>query len=145
MKAWRIAFVVAGLGLLGFGAFRLLTEMSRGTLIALVIWLLAALIIHDVLLAPAVVGVGWLLRRFVPDRARRYLQIGLVTSAMVTVVALPMIYLRGSQPVVKAMLLRDYGANLGLLIGLIALGCLILYAVRVRRDRAREQDAGTAE
>jgi hypothetical protein len=41
-------------------------------------------------------------------------------SALITVIALPMILLRGSQPAVKALLLRNYGANLSLLIGIIA-------------------------
>ena len=42
------------------------------------------------------VGLGSLLRRFVPDRGRRYLQAALLMGALVTVVALPMIYLRGA-------------------------------------------------
>jgi hypothetical protein len=42
-----------------------------------------------------------------------------------------MIYLRGSQPPVKALLLRNYGLNLTLMLGLIAAITLSLYAVRV--------------
>ena len=37
-------------------------------------------------------------------------------SALITVIAVPMIFLRGSQPAVKALLLRDYGVNLILII-----------------------------
>jgi hypothetical protein len=57
-----------------------------------------------------------------------------------------MIFLRGSQPAAKALLLRDYGANLILLFGIIAVVNLILYAVQVRRDRARalRQAQGTS-
>ena len=62
---------------------------------ALGVWLLAALLIHDGLLSPAVVSLGSLLRRFFPHRGRRYLQAALLMGALVTVVALPMIYLRG--------------------------------------------------
>jgi hypothetical protein len=80
--------------------------------------------------------VGWLLRRFVPDRGRRYLQIALIMIALVTVIAVPMIFLRGSQPAVKALLLRNYGANLIMIIGIIAVLSLILYGVRVVRDRS---------
>jgi hypothetical protein len=50
--------------------------------------------------------------------------------------AIPMIFLRGSQPRAKALLLRNYGANLTLIIGMIAVITLILYAIRVTRDRA---------
>jgi hypothetical protein len=136
VKAWRIIFAAAGILLVVFGAARLLTEIPVRNLLFLGVWLVAALAIHDGVLSPAVVGVGWLLRRFVPDRARRHLQIALIMIGMVTVVALPMIYLQGSQPVVKALLLRDYTANLGLLIGLVAVATLGLYAVRVARDGA---------
>ena len=125
-------------GSLLFGVFRLITEVPlpqpglRGAG-----WLVAALVIHDGILSPLVVSVGWLLRRLVPDRARRFLQVALIISGLVTVIALPMIYLRGSQPAVKAILLRNYGANLALIIGLVAVATLVLYAVRVARDRAR--------
>ena len=78
------------------------------------------------------VGLGSLLRRFVPDRGRRYLQAALLMGALVTVVALPMIYLRGSQPPVKALLLRNYGLNLTLILGLIAAITLSLYAATGR-------------
>ena len=86
------------------------------------------------LLSPAVVGLGSLLRRFVPDRGRRYLQAALLMGTLVTVVALPMIYLRGSQPPVKALLLRNYGLNLTLILGLIATITLSLHAIQVARD-----------
>ncbi len=135
MKAWRIVLTATGLALALFGVFRLVTEIPLLNLLFLALWLAAAIAIHDGVLSPAVVAVGWTLRRFVPDRARRYLQIALIASGLVTVVALPMIFLRGSQPAVKALLLRDYAGNLSLLIGLIAAAALALYALRVARDR----------
>lgn len=136
MKAWRIILAVAGIALGAFGVFRLLSEIPTHSLLVLAVWLITALVIHDALLAPSVVGVGWLLRRYVPDRGRRYLQIALIMIALVTVIAVPMIFLRGSQPAAKALLLRNYGANLILVIAVIAVITLILYAVRVVRDRA---------
>lgn len=50
-------------------------------------------------------------------------------------IAIPMIFLRGSQPAAKALLLRNYGANLIMIIGILCIVSLILYAVRVARDR----------
>ena len=135
MKAWRIMLAAAGISLGLFGIYRLVTEIPLSSLAALGVWLLAALLIHDGLLSPAVVGLASLLRRFVSDRGRRYLQAALLMGALVTVVALPMIYLRGSQPPVKALLLRNYGLNLTLILGLIAAITLSLYAARVARNR----------
>ena len=43
-------------------------------------------------------------------------------------------FLRGSQSSGKALLLRNYCANLTLLIGIIAVGTLALYAVRVAQN-----------
>jgi uncharacterized membrane protein len=72
----------------------------------------------------------------VPDRGRRFLQLALIMIGLVTVIAIPMIFLRGSQPPAKALLLRNYGANLTMIIGIIAVITLILYAIRAARDRA---------
>jgi hypothetical protein len=135
MKAWRIILAGVGIPLGGFGIFRLVTEIPMHSLLILAVWLAAALVVQDVILAPSVVGVGWLLRRHVPDRGRRYLQAALIMIALITVVAIPMIFLRGSQPAAKALLLRNYGSNLILIIAVITVISLILYAVRVARDR----------
>lgn len=131
----RVSMIAAGVLLAGFGVFRLLTEVEWPTLFQIGIWLAAAIILHDLILAPSTIGVGWVLRRCVPVRARRYLQAGLIISGLVTVIALPMIYLRGSQPAVKALLLRNYGANLALISGVIAVIMVLLYVRRVRLDR----------
>ena len=47
-----------------------------------------------------------------------------------------MIYLRGSQPPFKALLLQNYGLNLTLILGLIAAITLSLYAIQVARDNS---------
>ena len=140
MKAWRIILALAGIGLVLFGALRMFTEVPLRSLLFVGIWLVAALIIHDGILSPLVVTAGWLLRRLVPDRARRFVQTGLIISASVTVIAIPMIYLRGSQPAVKAILLRNYGANLTVIMAVVAIVSLALYAVRVARDRAQTHE-----
>ena len=146
MKAWRIILAASGIAIAAFGVFRLVTEIPVHSLLILLVWLAAVLILHDAVLAPSVVGVGWLLRRHVPDRGRRFLQVALIMSSLVTVIAIPMIFLRGSQPAVKALLLRNYAPNLILLIGIIAVISLALYAVRVVRDRMGRsgQEAGAS-
>lgn len=136
MKTWRIVLAAAGLALVLFGAYRMLTAIPFHNVVFVALWLVAALVIHDGILSPLVVTVGWVLRRVVPDRARRYLQAALIISGLVTVIAVPMIYLRGSQPAVKAILLRDYWANLTVIIGVVAVAALVLYAVQVARDHA---------
>ena len=136
MKIWRIVLAVLGVGVGTYGIFQLLTQLPWQTLALLALWLIGALIIHDGLLSPAVIGVGAALRRYVPDRGRRYLQFGLIMAAMVTVIAVPMIYRANTQPPAKALLLQDFGINLTVLLAAIGGGTLIAYAIRVARDRS---------
>lgn len=131
----RRAFAAAGLALLGYGVARLFLVVAWTDLFLLLVWMVVAVAVHDGLVSPLVLGVGAGLRRWVPDRGRRYLQVGLLTGAMITAIALPMIYLEGSQPPEKAILLQHYGANLTLLLGIVAVVTLALYAVRVARGR----------
>jgi hypothetical protein len=133
----RIGLAAAGLALGLFGVYRLLTQIPPASLLALAVWLAAALVLHDAVLAPVVVGTGWTLRRVVPDRGRRFLQAGLIVAGLITVVAAPMIVLRGTQPAVKALLLQNYGANLAILLALVAGVLVLAYAVQVRQDRSR--------
>jgi len=134
MGRWRIVLAVTGIALGLFGVGRLLTQVPAPSLIGLGIWLIAALVIHDGIASPLILAVGALVGR-VPPRGRRYLQAGLIMAAMVTVLAVPMIYRRGSQPASKALLDQNYGGNLTLLLGVIAGATLLAYAIRVARSQ----------
>jgi uncharacterized membrane protein YidH (DUF202 family) len=140
MRRRRYALAAAGIALMSFGAFRLVTQIPLGNLIILVGWLIGIVIVHDGVLSPAVAAVGWLVARFVPRRARRYLQAGLVIAALVAVIAFPLILRRGSQPPSKALLLRDYGGNLTILLAILATLTLAAYAVRVASDSRQNRD-----
>ncbi len=134
MRPYRIALCAAGGLLLAFGLFRLVTKLDLPDLWALLLWLVVAVAIHDGVVAPLTAGVGVTLTR-VPARARRYVQGALVVGAMLTVIAVPLIKRRDTQPSVKALVLRDYGGNLALLLGLVVAVALLLYAARVLRER----------
>ena len=135
MKVARIVLAVVGIVAILYGAGRILFSVPPPLLVLLGVWLVGALLIQHGVVSPLVVAVGVALRRLVPDRGRRFLQIGLILAAMVTVVAIPLIIRQGTQPPAKALLLQNYAANLTLLLGLIAGVTLIAYAVRVARDR----------
>jgi hypothetical protein len=130
---YRIALGVAGGLLLTFGLFRLVTELDTADLFVLGLWLAAAVVLHDGFIAPITVGTGLALTR-VPPRARRYLQGALLVGALITIIAIPLIWRQGTQPESKALLLRDYTANLTLLLGITAALALVLYALRILRN-----------
>ena len=144
MRAWRIILVVLGVSVLLYGIVNLGVHIAGPTLVWVAVWLIAAVIIHNGVVSPIVIGVTALLRRLVPDRGRRYLQAALITGVPLTVIALPMIYREGSQPPSKAMLLQNFTTNLGLLLGVIAALCLVGYAIRVARNRSPAPDRPSA-
>jgi Ca2+/H+ antiporter len=127
MKRWRYGLGGAGILLLLFGVVRLVIEVP-GKLPGLALWLVGIVVIHDGLLAPLVVAVGWLLARTVPPRARRYAQSALIVGGLITVIAVPMIYRQDTQPASKAWLLQNYGRNLAVLLGLVIALNLLAYA-----------------
>jgi hypothetical protein len=137
MGPWRLILGLVGLLVLLYGIVNLLIHIPISTLVWVAVWLIAAVVIHHGLISPVVVSVSSVLRRLVPDRGRRYVQIALMTAVPVTVIAIPMIYRQGSQPPSKALLLQNFTANLGLLLGIIAAVSLVGYAVRVARDGSR--------
>ena len=131
----RIALAAAGLLLLLYGVFRLVTQVPHAKRIGLAFWLIGALIIHDGILSPLVVSISWVLARVVPPRARRYLQFALIAGGLVTVIALPMIHRQKIGPAQKALLRQNFAANLTIILAVIAVLTLAAYAVRVARDR----------
>lgn len=131
----RIACAVIGIGLLLYGASQLLLKVPPANLVWIAIWMVALLVIHDGVVAPAVVGLGWVIGTYVPPRGRRYLQAGLIMSAMITVVAVPLILRRGSRPEANTMLLQNYGLHFAILLGGIAGVLLVAYLIKVGRDR----------
>ena len=137
MLVGRVVAIAGGVVLAAYGAVRLLTDVPGASLLRLVVWLVGALVISDLLVSPLVVAVGVTLRRWLPDRGRRYVQAFLIMAAMITLVAVPMIYLQGSAPPEKALLNQDFGANLAILLALAALISLLGYAA----DRVRSRSA----
>ncbi|WP_375481301.1 hypothetical protein [uncultured Jatrophihabitans sp.] len=132
----RIALGVLGVALGLFGVFRLLTQIDTPDLIQLLIWLVVAVALHDGVLSPVLLAVGAALAR-IPARARAVLQAALVVGALITVIALPLIHRAYTLPSQKAILRQDYGANLGILLAIVAGGALLLYAFRVVRTWRR--------
>ncbi|HJQ43578.1 MAG TPA: hypothetical protein VJ831_10870 [Jatrophihabitantaceae bacterium] len=133
MRAWRWAFATPGIGLLGFGLFRLVTQIPVRNLAVLILWLIAAVLIHDGVLSPLILAIGRTVAHL-PARVRRYVQVAFVAAAPVTVIAMPLIFRRGSQPASKALLRQNYAAHLGVLVSVIAGTSLLAYALRVARD-----------
>jgi hypothetical protein len=139
MRRWRYALVAVGALGLFYGGLRLVTEVPE-QLPGLVLWMVGIVVIHDGILSPVVVGVGWLLARSAPAHGRRHLQSALLVGGLVTVVAIPLILRRGTQRPAKALVTQNYGANLAILLGLVVVLNLAAYLLTRARTRHPEPE-----
>ena len=142
MLVGRVVAIAGGVVLAAYGAVRLLTDVPGASLLRLAVWLVGAVVISDLVISPLVVVVGVALRRWLPDRGRRYVQAFLIMGAMITLVAAPMIYLQGSAPPEKALLNQDFAMNLLILLGLAAVISLLGYGRERRRSRPAPTSGG---
>jgi hypothetical protein len=139
---WRIPLVGAGVALAGYGLFRLAAQPGSSQPQSLIVWLIGGVVLHDGIIAPITIGTGWLLARWIRPRERRFVQFALVWSGLVAVIAIPLIALRGSQPVGKALEEQNYGAHLAVLVGGIAAVVALAYVmIAVRRRCGQRRNA----
>ncbi|MCZ3387778.1 MAG: hypothetical protein LH645_01360, partial [Actinomycetia bacterium] len=76
----------------------------------------------------------WALARWIPPRARGYVQFTPIISALVAVIAIPLAYREDTQPEAESMLLQNYLGNLTLIVGIVAALSMVAYAIRVAND-----------
>lgn len=101
-------------------------------------WWVTAAVIHDVVVAPAAVAVGWLVVRFSPRSVKAPLQAGLVVSAVLVAVSWPALRGYGRIPSNPTYLPRQYGTGMALSLLLVWLACAAWAIVRqVRQARSR--------
>jgi hypothetical protein len=132
VRAWRLALGAVGLVAIAFGVRGVLTGGVATDWPVTAGWLLAGVLLHDLVLFPAVAAVGWLLARAVPTVVRPVVRGGLVLAALVTAVALPVLTGRGD-PTNASLTPLDYPRNLALVLLAIAVGTAALAVLRWRR------------
>lgn len=100
-------------------------------------WWVAAAVIHDVLVAPIAIGVGWLVVRFAPPVVKAPLQAALILSAILSAMAWPALRGYGRIASNPTYLPRDYGRGLVLSLLVVWAGCgAWALARQVRQGRA---------
>jgi hypothetical protein len=107
-----------------------------------ILFLAAALVLHDGIWMPAMLAVGGLITRFVPEPHRPRARIAAVTAAAVTVVALPLVLGFGRAADNPSILPLHYGR--GLVVILLAIALVTLTVSKARKKTARPEYAGTA-
>lgn len=128
----RLGLGALGALVIGYGALRLLQDSKDTKPWALAKWLIGFGILHDGVIAPLTVALGWLVARYVHPRARAYVQGALVVAGIVTIMALPLLHRQGKSAPGSALLTQNYTANLAILLAFIAVCTVALYGVRGR-------------
>lgn len=135
MKIARIILLVVGLAGLDLGAVVMLTEVRPAQIVGVGIWILGAIVLHDAVLAPALLGIDVLMRRAgrrVRPAVVVIVQVGVVVGAIMSLIVLPEIYAKVLGPKNDTVLPLDYGLNLALFWGVTALLTAVACVVYVR-------------
>jgi hypothetical protein len=118
---------VVGLGVMGFGLYGIVRFQGTGILDVRVrqmaTWVIGAVVVHDLVVAPLVLATGRGLRWVRPRMLRAPLQTGLAATALVTLLAYPLIRgygVRGADP---SRLPLNYTVGYLALLAVIWLGC----------------------
>ncbi|GAA4356015.1 hypothetical protein [Angustibacter luteus] len=90
MSRWRVLLGVLGVAAMGWAAWLVLSGGVVTPPVAVAIWLAAVVIAHDLVLAPAVVALGWLATRVVPARARAAVTVAFLVCGSVIVMSAPL-------------------------------------------------------
>lgn len=119
--------VLGALGVLvaAYGGWLLLSRQDAAGNLDALLWLAGGVVVHDALLAPALVGLCWVGARLLPRVARPAAAAGLLVLGSLTLLAVPFLggFGRENAPDNETLLDRDYTT------GYLALAATVLLLV----------------
>lgn len=135
MSALRWLLGALGVSLASYGAWLALTRQDAGELVEIAVWLAAGVVLHDVVVAGAVLGGVALGRRVLPTPWRAPATLALVVWGGVTLMAVPVLGRFGARADNPTLLDRPY---LGTWVALTVLTVVVVAVagwLRTRRGR----------
>jgi MFS family permease len=127
--------LAVGGGCMGFGLISLFARAAATDPTNFAVFFVGLALVHDLLLAPAVIVAAWLLRSVTPRPIRGVLFGALAVSAVVAGFSVPFVAGWGAQPDNPSFLPRPYG--FGLLVVLAWVWVIALAVAFVRRGDGR--------
>lgn len=115
---WVIGTIGVAMGV--WGAFLLLPLVD----VNLALWFVGGPVVHDLLLAPFVGGLGLLITRWVPKPWRAPVQVGAVLTGVLVLLAVPLLWRPFGGPPNPGLNDRDYLAGLLVAVAVTWLGVL---------------------
>ncbi|MCP2637627.1 hypothetical protein K0817_013795 [Microbacterium sp. HD4P20] len=142
MTALRVGLVAVGVAVLVFGATQLAAILSLADLAWLVVWLAAALVIHDAVLVPALVLVRSAFRR----RSRAWprvigvvAEVAFATVAILTLYVAPELWAQARGTPNPTLLTGDYAPRLLWAWALAAIVVIVVARVVLGRQRRQRR------
>lgn len=130
-----VALVVGG-AFMVFGLLTLFSKAAATQPLNFAVFFVGLALVHDLLLAPAVIIVATGVRRVSPRMSRGLLCGSLAISAIIVAFALPMVLRWGDQPDNPSFLPRDYSFGLAIVLAVVwGLAAAVLVDRRRRRGR----------
>ena len=131
---WRWLFVVPGLAAVGWGAVGLLRSSDDVPLDSWLVWFVGSALVHDLVVAPVVIGLGALLARLLPREARAPVVAGLVVLGPLLLIG-GLFALDPGDAREPGFLPLPYARNLLLLTGAVLTVAAVWAGVRTARGR----------
>ncbi|GAA4671595.1 hypothetical protein [Frondihabitans cladoniiphilus] len=134
----RVALIVFGAALTLLGAYVMMTTVKPKNIVGVITWLIGALILHDGIISPIVVGIGIGLKRVgrrIPASVLWIVQGAVFVGSVFTLVVVPEIIRKAKIPKNYTVLPFDYAPRLAILWGVIVVltAVVIVVVLRVRR------------
>lgn len=142
IRRWRIGLILVGLGLMGIGGIVALTWLHSTQYPRVILWLVAALIVHDGIIAPAVFVVSLISRRLgerVPAVVIAIVQGALVIGGIFLLLFLPEVIKKAIGTNSSSILPLNYGLNLVLFYASLAILAAAAIAFYVRLFAKRQK------
>ena len=147
MRVARFALIAVGILGLGLGAFVLFDTVALRRLPGVVLWIGAAIVLHDAVISPLVFGLGVLTRRAghrLTGGIIVTVQAVIVVGSLMTLIVVPAIWAQGLGPKNPTILTQDYAVNLGLFwLALAVIGGAVSVWLYLRTRRANQRSSLT--
>lgn len=144
MRGVRGALILLGAVGMAYGAWLLVSRQDLGQVVEVAVWLVAAVVIHDAILAPAVLALGWLGGRLLPRPVARGAVTVLVLLGPAALIAIPVLGRFGAKPDNPTLLDRDYTQGL-LVFALLCVCAGVAVALGELRSRQSVRANGEKE
>ncbi|TFD68538.1 hypothetical protein [Cryobacterium sp. Hb1] len=149
MRSIRLALLGVGVLLLAWGAFVMFDSVRLTRIPGVALWIAAAIVLHDAILAPIVFAFGIALRRAgrrVTGTVIAIVQGAIVVGSIVSLIAVPTLVAKNFAPANPTVLPLNYGLNLAifwLLLALVTVGLSVWAFLRWRSSvEAFPDDSG---